>query len=98
MSARVPGTFSKKLPDRRETICVAVLVDLFGSSGLRACHDCGAPYCRECGEHATYVHSLRPSPGVAGYECVCGWAVSFPRFGTGEEMFDDLFGDAEGPG
>jgi hypothetical protein len=81
--ARLPGTFSK-LRDRRDTICVAGLSDFFGLFGLRACNDCGAPYCRECGEHATYVHSLRRWPGEAGYECECGWAVEFPHF-AGDE-------------
>ncbi len=78
--ARVSGTFTR-LRDRRDEICVAGLVELHTAFGLKACAQCGAPFCRECGEHATYVHSLAPLPGEAGYECACGWAIEWPHFG-----------------
>ena len=47
-------------------------------AGLVVC-DCGAPYCRECGDHCQRAENIGlPGWHVAGWLCGCGWAISDP--------------------
>jgi len=43
--------------------------------GLDVC-DCGAPRCRECGEHTERDEDVQPGWDIGGWRCVCGWCIT----------------------